>query len=97
MSIARITTMVFKSQAAADAAAKSYEAIEVDDYHSAEQLIGIQSNGNKLIGVTLFDSQEAMDRSDAVRDERMDNPDIVSIEGVVGKVRLNHLNWLMLG
>ena len=97
MSIARITTMVFKSQAAADAAAKSYEAIEVDDYHSAEQLIGIQSNGNKLIGVTLFDSQEAMERSDAVRDERMDNPDIVSIEGVVGKVRLNHLNWLMLG
>ena len=97
MSIARITTMVFKSQAAADAAAKSYEAIEVNDYHSAEQLIGIQSNGNKLIGVTLFDSQEAMDRSDAVRDERMDNPDIVSIEGVVGKVRLNHLNWLMLG
>ena len=97
MSIARITTMVFKSQAAADAAAKSYEAIEVDDYHSAEQLIGIQSNGNKLIGVTLFDSQEAMDRSDAVRDERMANTDIVSIEGVVGKVRLNHLNWLMLG
>ena len=97
MSIARITTMVFKSQAAADAAVKSYESVEVNDLHSAEQLIGIQSNGNKLIGVTLFDSQEAMDKSDAVRDIRMTNPDIVSIDGVVGKVRLNHLNWLMLG
>ena len=97
MSIARITTIVFKSQAAADQAAKSYESIEVDDLHSAEQLIGIQSNGNKLIGVTLFNSQEAMDKSDAVRDKRMNNPDIVSIDGVVGKVRLNHLNWLMLG
>ena len=50
MSIARITTMIFKSQAAADAAAKFYEAIEANDFHSAEQLIGIQSNGNKLIG-----------------------------------------------
>ena len=78
MSIARITTIVFKSQAAADQAAKSYESIEVDDLHSAEQLIGIQSNGNKLIGVTLFNSQEAMDKSDAVRDKRMNNPDIVS-------------------
>jgi hypothetical protein len=47
--------------------------------------------------VTLFDSQEAMDKSDAVRDERMANPNIVSIEDVVEKVRLNHLNWLMLG
>ena len=97
MSIARITTMIFKSQAAADAAAKFYEAIEANDFHSAEQLIGIQSNCNKLIGVTLFNSQEAMDKSDAVRDERMANPNIVSIEDVVGKVRLNHLNWLMLG
>ena len=33
-----------------------------------------------------------MDKADAARDKRMANPDIISMESVVGTVRLNHTN-----
>ena len=92
MSIVRITTVVLNSQQAADAAAKSYASNAVSNFPSAEQLIGIQSDGNKLIAVSIYESQEAMEKADAERDKRMANPDIVSMEAVVDNVRLNHIN-----
>jgi len=33
-----------------------------------------------------------MDKADAERDKRMANPDIVSMESVIGTVTLNHIN-----
>lgn len=92
ISIVRITTVTLISQEVADASALSYVANAVSDFPSAEQLIGIQSDGNKLIAVSLYESQEAMDKADAARDKRMANPDIISMESVVGTVRLNHIN-----
>jgi len=92
MSIVRITTVTLISQEVADAAASSYAANAVNDFPSAEQLIGIRSDGNKLIAVSVYESQEAMNKADAERDKRMANPDIVSMESVVGTVTLNHIN-----
>ncbi len=92
MSIVRITTVTLISQEVADAAASSYAVNAVNDFPSAEQLIGIKSDGNKLIAVSVYESQEAMDKADAEREKRMANPDIVSMESVVGTVTLNHIN-----
>ena len=92
MSIVRITTVTLISQEVADAAASSYAVNAVNDFPSVEQLIGIKSDGNKLIAVSVYESQEAMDKADAERDKRMANPDIVSMESVVGTVTLNHIN-----
>jgi hypothetical protein len=33
-----------------------------------------------------------MDKADAARDKRMANPDIVSMESIIGTVTLNHIN-----
>ena len=92
MSIVRITTVTLISQEVADAAAPSYAANAVNDFPSAEQLIGIKSDGNKLIAVSIYESQAAMDKADAERNKRMANPDIVSMESVIGTVTLNHIN-----
>ncbi|MGY8906615.1 hypothetical protein ABXT60_07345 [Candidatus Njordibacter sp. Uisw_056] len=92
MSIVRITTITLISQEVADAAALSYAANAVKDFPSAEQLIGIRSEGSKLIAVSIYESQAAMDKADAERDKRMANPDIVSMESVIGEVTLNHIN-----
>ena len=92
MSIVRITTVTLISQEAADAAASSYAANAANDFPSAEQLIGIKSDGNKLIAVSIYESQAAMDKADAERNKRMANPDIVSMESVIGTVTLNHIN-----
>jgi len=80
------------SKEVADTAVQSYAANAVGEFPSAQQLIGVQSDGNKLIAVSLYESQEAMEKAYAARDKRMANPDIVSMESVVGTVRLNHIN-----
>lgn len=67
MSIVRITTITLISQEVADAAALSYAANAVKDFPSAEQLIGIRSEGSKLIAVSIYESQAAMDKADAER------------------------------
>jgi hypothetical protein len=88
MSIARVSTIIFKSQEAAGAAAQ----FSTSDFPSAQQFITIQSDGNKLIGIALYENQEAMDNADAARDKLMANPDIISMESAVGTVRINHTN-----
>jgi len=92
MSIARITTAVFNSQQAAGLVAKGVAENAGSLFPSAEQLIGIQSDGNTLISVAIYESQQDMDKADAQKDKVMSNPDIVSIETVVGSVEINHTN-----
>ena len=92
MSIVLITTVTFCSEAVADASVLSYAAKAPNEFPSAEQLIGIRADGNKLITVSIYESQEAMDKADAARDKRMANPDIVSMESIIGTVTLNHIN-----
>ncbi|MCP4790932.1 MAG: hypothetical protein GY881_11930 [Gammaproteobacteria bacterium] len=92
MSIARVTVVTFTSQEAADKAAQSYQANAVSEFPTAQQLIGCQCDGNKLLAVSLYESEAAMAKADAARDKRMANPDIVSMESTVGAVTLNHSN-----
>jgi len=92
MSIVRITTVTLCSEAVADASVLSYAAKAPNEFQSAEQLIGIRADGNKTIAVSIYESQEAKDKADAARDKRMANPDIVSMESIIGTVTLNHIN-----
>jgi hypothetical protein len=92
MSIVRITKVTLSSKEVADASALNYAAKAPNEFPSAEQLIGIQAEGNITMAVSIYESQEAMDKADAARDQRMANPDIISMESIIGTVTLNHIN-----
>ena len=92
MSVARITTVTFKSQEAADIAADSYVNNSPIDFPEAEQLLGIKGD-NTLIAVTLYADNEGMERATASRKKVLDsNQEVVSVETQVGTVEINHIN-----
>ena len=92
MSIVRITTVVFNSEQAADAVVQGIAGNVGNMFPSAEQLMGIKSDGNTLISMATYESQQAMEKANAEKDKVMSNPDIVSMETVVGNVEFNHFN-----
>ena len=93
MSVARITTITFNSKEAADIAKKSYVENSPNDFPEAEQLLGIQTDGNILIAVPLYADNEAMERATTARKKALDsNQEVVSVDTKVGFVELNHIN-----
>ena len=93
MSVARITTVTFNSQSAADVAAASYAENAPNDFPEAEQLLGIKAEGNKLIAVSLYTDNESMERATASRKKVLDaNEEVLSVETQVGTVEINHSN-----
>ena len=91
MSVARITTVTFNSQEAADVASASYVQNSPSDFPEAEQLLGFKAEGNKLVAVTLYADQEAMERASASRKKVLDaNKDVLSVDTMVGSVEINH-------
>ena len=93
MSVARITTVTFNSQSAADVAASSYAENAPNDFPEAEQLLGIKAEGNKLIAVSLYADNESMERATASRKKVLDaNEEVLSVETQVGTVEINHSN-----
>ena len=93
MSVARITTITFNSKEAADIAKESYVENSPNDFPEAEQLLGIQADGNLLIAVSLYADNEAMERATASRKKVLDsNEEVVSIDTIVGTVEINHTN-----
>ena len=54
MSVARITTVTFESNEAADIAAAAYVPNAPSDFPEAEQLIAVKSEGNVNISVTYI-------------------------------------------
>ena len=93
MSVARITTVTFNSQSAADVAAVSYAENAPNDFPEAEQLLGIKAEGNKLIAVSLYADNESMERATASRKKVLDaNEEVLSVETQVGTVEINHSN-----
>ena len=91
MSVARITTVTFNSQEAADVASASYVDNSPSDFPEAQQLLGVKAEGNKLVAVTLYADQEAMERASASRKKVLDaNKDVLSVDTMVGTVEINH-------
>ena len=94
MSVARITTLNFKSKDGADQVEETYKNSAPTEFAEAEQLLEVRVDDTTLMFVSLYADNEAMERASAARSKRMDiNKDIIeSMDGKTGQIILNHSN-----
>jgi len=94
MSVARITTLSFKSKEGADEIEGTYKANAPSEFSEAEQLLEVRVDDTTLMFVSLYADNDAMERASAARTKRMDlNKDLIdSMDGKTGEVILNHSN-----
>ena len=92
MSVARITTLNFKSKDGADQIEETYKTNAPTEFAEAEQLLEVRVDDTTLMFVSLNADNDAMERASAARTKRMDlNKDLIeSMEGKTGEVILNH-------
>ena len=92
MSVARITTLNFKSKDGADQIEETYKNNAPTEFAEAEQLLEVRVDDTTLMFVSLYADNDAMERASAARSKRMDlNKDLnESIDGKTGNVILNH-------
>ena len=94
MSVARITTLNFKSKEGADQIEKTYKNNAPTEFSEAEQLLEVRVDDTTLMFVSLYADNDAMERASAARSKRMDlNKDLIeSMDGKTGNIILNHNN-----
>jgi hypothetical protein len=94
MSVARITTLNFKSKEGADEIEETYKNNAPTEFSEAEQLLEVRVDDTTLMFVSLYADNDAMERASAARTKRMDlNKDLIeSMDGKTGEVILNHSN-----
>ena len=92
MSVARITTLKFKSKDGADQIEETYKNNAPTEFSEAEQLLEVRVDDTTLMFVSLYADNDAMERASAARSKRMDlNKDLIeSVDGKTGNVILNH-------
>ena len=94
MTVARITTINFKSKEDADESIKDYSDKASSQFPEAEQLLQIRADDTTVMAISLYTDNEAMERASAARSKRMSNNektfDIVDTK--TGEVTLNHKN-----
>ena len=94
MSVARITTLNFKSKEGADQIEETYKANAPSEFSEAEQLLEVRVDDTTLMFVSLYVDSDAMERASAARTKRMNlNKELIdSMDGKTGEVILNHRN-----
>ena len=94
MSVARITTLNFKSKEGADQIEETYKTNAPSEFSEAEQLLEVRVDDTTLMFVSLYADNDAMERASAARSKRMDlNKDLIeSMDGKTGNIILNHTN-----
>ena len=92
MSVARITTLNFKSKDGANQIEETYKNNAPTEFAEAEQLLEVRVDDKTLMFVSLYSDNDAMERASAARSKRMDlNKDLIeSVDGKTGNVILNH-------
>ena len=92
MSVARITTLSFKSKDGADQIEETYKTNAPTEFAEAEQLLEVRVDDRTLMFVSLYTDHDAMERASAARTKRMDlNKELIeTVEGKTGEVILNH-------
>ena len=94
MSVARITTINFKSKEDADQSIRDYLEKAPSEFPEAEQLLQIRASHTTVMAVSLYADDDAMERASAVRAKRLSNNektfDVVDTK--TGEVTLNHKN-----
>ena len=94
MSVARVTTIKFKSKEGADEIEETYKVSAPSEFPEAEQLLEVRVDDTTLMMVSLYADNDAMERASAARTKRMDlNKNLIdSVDGKTGEVILNHKN-----
>ena len=94
MSVARITTLKFKSKEGADQIEETYKNSAPTEFSEAEQLLEVRVDETTLMFVSLYADNNAMERASAARSKRMDlNKELIEkMDGKTGNVILNHNN-----
>ena len=94
MSVARITTLNFKSKDGADQIEETYKTNAPTEFSEAEQLLEVRVDDTTLMFVSIYADNDAMERASASRTKRMDlNKELIdSVEGKTGDIILNHKN-----
>ena len=92
MSVARITTINFKSKEAADKSIGDYSSNAPNEFPEAEQLMQVHVNDTTVMAISLYADEEAMERATAARSKRMgtNKGEFESVDTKTGKVTLNH-------
>ena len=94
MTVARITTLNFKSKEGADQVEETYKTNAPREFTEAQQLLEVCIDETTLMFVSLYPDNDSMERASATRTQRMDlNKDLIdSMDGKTGEVILNHSN-----
>ena len=92
MSVARITTINFKSKEAADKSLVDYSSNAPNEFPEAEQLMQVHVNDTTVMAISLYADEEAMERAASARSKRMgiNQDEFESVDTKTGTVTLNH-------
>ena len=92
MSVAKITTINFKSKKAANKSIKDYNSNDPNEFPEAEQLMQVHVNDTTVMAISLYADEEAMERAVVARSKRMgtNQNEFESVDTQTGLVTLNH-------
>ena len=92
MSVARITTINFKSKEAANKSIEDYSSNAPNEFPEAEQLMQVHVNDTTVMAISLYADEEAMERASVARSKRMgaNQDEFESVDTKTGLVTLNH-------
>ena len=92
MSVARITTINFKSKEAADKSIGDYSSNAPNEFPEAEQLMQIHINDTTVMAISLYEDEDAMERATVARSKRMgtNKDEFESVDTKTGTVTLNY-------
>ena len=94
MSVARITTVNFKSKEDADTMVENYVANAASEFPEAQQLLQVRTSATTVVAISLYEDNAAMERASAAREKRMGSSHHAheSVDTKTGDVKLNHKN-----
>ena len=94
MSVARITTVNFKTKEDCDTMVENYIANAVSEFPEAEQLLQVRTSDTTVVAISLYADNEAMERASAARDKRLGatHHKHEFLDTKTGEVKLNHSN-----
>ena len=94
MSVARITTINFKSKEDADKSIEDYSSNAPSEFPEAEQLLQFRASDTTVMAISLYADNNAMERASAARSKRMSANESVFevVDTKTGHITLNHKN-----
>ena len=93
MSVARITTINFKSKEDADKSIEDYSSNAPSEFPEAEQLLQFRVSDTMVMAISLYADNDAMERASAARSKRMSaNENVFElVDTKTGEITLNHI------